>query len=122
MEMITNTLSLLVERWDDPGDYPNALAAGPLPSYEYIAGLEGELRLLLSEEELAEYSFRESEGEVQEYLSRLVEEAGLLPAGILRVKTWTHQVKKTIGSEKVLVLWDEDGDIEVDFEAFSEPE
>lgn len=39
----TSTLSLLIERWDDPGDYPNALAGGPLPSHNYPAGIEGEL-------------------------------------------------------------------------------
>jgi hypothetical protein len=43
MKIISDTLSALVETWDDPGDYPNALAAGPLPSYDYLAGVEGEL-------------------------------------------------------------------------------
>jgi hypothetical protein len=43
MKIISDTLSALVETWDDPGDYPNAIAAGPLPSYDYLAGVEGEL-------------------------------------------------------------------------------
>ena len=35
MKIISNDLYCRIEMWDDPGDYPNALAAGPLPSYGY---------------------------------------------------------------------------------------
>lgn len=35
MKIIINDLYCQIERWDDPGDYPNGLAAGPLPSYNY---------------------------------------------------------------------------------------
>ncbi|NDD54517.1 hypothetical protein EBZ39_11690 [bacterium] len=35
MKIISNDLYCQIERWDDPGDYPNGLAAGPLPSYSY---------------------------------------------------------------------------------------
>lgn len=38
-----STLTLLIERWDDPGDYPNALASRPLPSRYYPSDIEGEL-------------------------------------------------------------------------------
>jgi hypothetical protein len=42
IKVISNTLEVEWERWDDPGDYPNAVASGPLPSYDY-AIVEGEL-------------------------------------------------------------------------------
>lgn len=32
MKLVENTLSLEIETWDDPGDYPNAVAFSPLPS------------------------------------------------------------------------------------------
>lgn len=35
MKVIHNDLYCRPEWWDDPGDYPNGLAAGPLPSYAY---------------------------------------------------------------------------------------
>jgi hypothetical protein len=35
MKIISNDLYCGIERWDDPGDYPNGLASGPLPSYNY---------------------------------------------------------------------------------------
>jgi len=54
MKTISDTLSPLVEEWSDPGDYPNAVAAGPLPSQEYLAGVEGELKLELTDQEMLE--------------------------------------------------------------------
>lgn len=53
MRTITDTLDTVVGTWDDPGDYPNAVASGPLPSYDYVEDVEGELVLELSDEELA---------------------------------------------------------------------
>lgn len=43
MKIISDTLAAVVERWDDPGLYPNSLAQGPLPSYDYVAEVEGEV-------------------------------------------------------------------------------
>jgi hypothetical protein len=56
MKVIKDTLEPLMETWDDPGDYPNALAAGPLPSYNYFAGVDGDIILELTAEELADYA------------------------------------------------------------------
>jgi hypothetical protein len=41
MQVISNTLKPIIETWDDPGDYPNGLAQGPLPSRKSLAGCEG---------------------------------------------------------------------------------
>lgn len=43
MKTTKNTLEISVDTWSDPGDYPNALAASPLPSYDYVDGIDGEL-------------------------------------------------------------------------------
>lgn len=43
MKIISNTLDPCIERWDDPGDYPNNCVSGPLPSYDYVAEIEGEV-------------------------------------------------------------------------------
>ena len=55
MHIVNNTLKLVVENFEDPGDYPNALASGPLPSYKYIAGVDGEVIIELDQEELTAY-------------------------------------------------------------------
>lgn len=54
MKIVSDTLEPLVETWSDPGDYPNAVAQSPLPSYDYLAGVEGELKLELTDEEMTE--------------------------------------------------------------------
>ena len=55
MRIVKDTLEVLVETWDDPGDYPSNAGAGPLPSYKYVAGMEGELVIELSAKELVEF-------------------------------------------------------------------
>ena len=57
--VIDDTLEEIFERWEDPGDYPNGLAAGPLPSYDYFAGIGGWLVIALTDPEVRQY---EAEG------------------------------------------------------------
>jgi hypothetical protein len=47
MKTISETLALEIERWDDPGDYPSNAGSGPLPSYDYIAGVVGDITIKL---------------------------------------------------------------------------
>ena len=54
MKVIKNTLDTVIERWDDPGDYPNGLAGGPLPSKNFVSGIEGSITVQLDEEEMGE--------------------------------------------------------------------
>jgi len=54
MKVIKNTLELVMERWDDPGDYPNGLAGGPLPSKDFVSRFEGSITVRLDEEEMGE--------------------------------------------------------------------
>lgn len=55
MKILKNTLKIEVDTWSDPGDYPNALASGPLPSHSYVAGVDGEVVIELDDEDLSAY-------------------------------------------------------------------
>ena len=99
MKEIKNTLEIELDQWDDPGDYPNALAAGPLPSYTFLAGLDGEVQVELTDEELASYNECP-----EDFLS---EELDIdLPRGILSV-TWERELK---GNILTLTATDVEGD------------
>jgi hypothetical protein len=52
MKILHNTLRAVVETWQDPGDYPNALAQGPLPDRKYLAGVDGKLVVELTYNEM----------------------------------------------------------------------
>lgn len=55
MRIVSNTLEAEVDTWDDPGDYPNAVASGPLPSYNFISAVNGSVVLELTPREFSEY-------------------------------------------------------------------
>ena len=42
MKITRNTLEVVIGTWDDPGDYPNSLASGPLPSRDFVEEIGGE--------------------------------------------------------------------------------
>lgn len=96
---IKDNLKPLIETWDDPGDYPNALAAGPLPSHKYVEGIEGELVIELVADEYQE--FQETlEAESLDFWVREVLYYAL-PEGVLSAE-W--QLDKTEpGSEATLI-------------------
>ena len=58
---IKNTLTPTLDRWDDPGDYPNSLASGPLPSHDYVESIEGEIVFQLTDEEIQDYEDSEED-------------------------------------------------------------
>ena len=51
MNIISDTLKPVIERWDDPGDYPSGAGSGPLPSHDYVAEIEGEIVMELEGED-----------------------------------------------------------------------
>jgi len=61
MKVLRNTLEVEIETWDDPGDYPSGAGSGPLPSYNYVACVSGEIELELEAED--EVSFKEIRGD-----------------------------------------------------------
>ena len=52
MTIITSSLKELLNRFDDPGDYPNGLAGGPLPSRIYVADVTGRVVIECTPDEL----------------------------------------------------------------------
>lgn len=54
MKIIKDTLRPVIERWDDPGDYPSSAGSGPLASYDYVAEVEGEIVLEMESNDFIE--------------------------------------------------------------------
>lgn len=71
MRIISNTLDVEIQKWSDPGDYPNSAAGEPLPSYDYVSDVNGEVRVELSTEEVLEFQEAREAGEVQDWVSNL---------------------------------------------------
>jgi hypothetical protein len=58
------------ERWDDPGDYPNGLAGGPLRSRTFVAEIKGRLVVQFEPKDLAQIEAETLTREVaQDYLA-----------------------------------------------------
>ena len=75
MKTISDTLSLVIDRWDDPGDYPNSLAAGPLPSYDQVCDIEGSITIELepSDIEAMDEEQRKDQAHIIEYILEEIE-------------------------------------------------
>lgn len=100
MKIVKDTLEPLVDTWSDPGDYPNAVASGPLPDYDYLAGVEGEVVVELTTEEFARYQ------ECPEDFLR--EELDVrMPDGIL---SWELQVDKVEGTTLTISVLEVEAD------------
>lgn len=110
---VKSTLKPVMDRWEDPGDYPSGAGSGPLPSYDYIAELSGDVRIELTEAEAVELRAAIDDDGLDDWISaRDIE----LPNGVLSVQ-WEH--KLIDGPPAVLVLTP-DG-IEIDPDYSSDP-
>lgn len=105
MKITSNTLEPLIEEWSDPGDYPNAVAQSALPSYDYLAGMEGELVLELTDDELIEMLHTLEDESLDFWMQEVVEYR--LPSGILSA-SW--QIDKMEGNVVTLSVTDVEGD------------
>ena len=54
MKTIEDGLKLELDTWDDPGDYPSNAGSGPLPSYTFVAGVEGKIVVELEDVDTVE--------------------------------------------------------------------
>lgn len=110
MKILSDTTEPLIETWDDPGDYPSNAGAGPLPSYNYIAGIEGEVKVQLSNHEHVEFlEFLQDEP----LHFWLIEVLGYeYPEGISEAK-WRYQANPHLDTV-TLTIWSEDTDPVVD--------
>ena len=75
MRIIENTLEVVVEHWDDPGDYPSNAGAGPLPSTSELV-LSGDVVVELTAGEILDL--------VREYVTEGIE----CPPGVSHVAKW----------------------------------
>lgn len=88
MKIISDTLQPVFETWDDPGDYPSNAGGGPLPSYQYLDGVDGEIRLELNQDELLKLQGAKEAGQLKEWVERLDIS---LPDGIISA-TWDVEI------------------------------
>lgn len=87
MKIIKNDFSLEFDTWDDPGDYPNGVASGPLPSYDYVCEVNGEILMEIEPEDVeCEFTHLHDAG-VEDQLQELASEHADIPSGI-RVTEW----------------------------------
>jgi hypothetical protein len=47
MKVINNSLTPVIDRWSDPGDYPSGAGSCALPSYDYIEYYDGTVEIKL---------------------------------------------------------------------------
>jgi len=95
MKVIKNTLDLVMERWDDPGDYPNGLAGGPLPSEDFVSGIDGSITVQLDEAEMREA--------VEFYMEDRTNDIDYEVPGI-RVQSWA--IERIMGNRVTLYVED----------------
>ena len=83
MKILKDTLQTSIETWEDPGDYPSAAGSYPLPSYDYIEEVCGEVQVELNDEELQVLKTAIDEGWVSEWSEELELD---MPDGVSSIK------------------------------------
>ena len=74
MKIIECSLALAIDRWDDPGDYPSGAGSGALPSYDYVAGIDGSVTVELEPSDLE--ALEGSEGDMDAIKDYIIESLG----------------------------------------------
>jgi len=107
MKVVKSTLAAHWEHWDDPGDYPNALASGAQPDREFINGMDGQAVVKLSAAEFYEFIEAGEAGpsELLWWLNELAEKLNILPPEIGVVLRWQCQVEPTIVPDDAVASW-----------------
>lgn len=108
MKIIENTLELVVDTWDDPGDYPSNAGQSPLASYQYVSGCDGELTLDLSASEYSRLKRAIEEDGMQDFINDLLDNTNICN-GISHVIKWYYTVRGTLLRPNI-VLWINDKD------------
>jgi hypothetical protein len=83
MKILKNEFGIEWDSWDDPGDYPCGAGGSPLPSYNYICDIPGELVIELEPSD-------EIDPEKDD-MGELANEHADLPSGV-RVSDWAWSV------------------------------
>ena len=68
MKIIKNTLEVITSVWEDPGDYPNVLARGPLPSHLCVEDISGYLLIQVDKADKEDDDYGYSTESLMQYL------------------------------------------------------
>jgi hypothetical protein len=90
MKVLQNSLKLEIDTWDDPGDYPSNAGSGPLPSYDFVVCVDGQLLIELEPEDLSDMIDFDAEYTVKGLQDYLNSNPAMLDPGLaeLTVKRW----------------------------------
>jgi hypothetical protein len=110
MKTVENTLKLELDTWDDPGDYPSNAGSSPLPSYTFVAGIEGKIAVELDDDDVVELPVTVEH--VQAYVD---DNPGEVEHGVpgLTVAKWS--VDKVYGKRVELTVSDADDAFEAEY-------
>lgn len=97
--ILTDTTNPVIERWSDPGDYPNAVASAPLLSYDYVAGIKGKIRVEMQWSDYEEFLDNVECGVLSLWVVKFL--AYEYPDGVISVK-WEYHAS---GGERYGFLW-----------------
>jgi hypothetical protein len=93
MKLLSNNLAAEWERWEDPGDYPSAAGSGPLPSYDYVESISGEIRLELTAEDAANcVGLTAGSGDFNAFVATIDKDLLELPSGVDSVSKWRGEL------------------------------
>jgi hypothetical protein len=118
MKTLSDDTRVLIETWSDPGDYPNAVAQGPLPSYQYVAGIEGEIKVELTWEEYQQFLEAES---LQFWMHEVFDYE--YPDGVCSAE-WQHRVHGVNEDKKpvALIIWADEVEADPNYRGPEPPE
>ena len=115
MKIIENTLEVITSVWEDPGDYPNALARGPLPSHLCVEDISGHLLIQIEKSDKENEDFEDWKPE--EIMEYMMEDINIREQGVL-ITSWQFCPKTHPDSNDAADLdiwkiipykWDSDG-------------
>ena len=99
MKVLSNTLRPVVERWDDPGDYPSGAGSGPLPSRDYVESIEGQVVVGINR---AELDLAEEETVAEVFPAWLADNPGEINHDVPTLKVRKWRVKRLNGLRATL--------------------
>lgn len=109
MKTIEDSLKLELDTWDDPGDYPSGAGSGPLPSYTFVAGIEGKVVMELEDGDTVELPI--TAASVQRYVD---DNPGEVRHDVLGLTVAKWNVDKVDGKRIELTVSDADGAFEAE--------
>lgn len=110
MRTTKETLKFEFDTWDDPGDYPSGAGGGPLPSYSFVAGVAGQLTVVLDASETRQIAGLELEG-ISNWINENPDDVEYNLSGLNKVRRWVATVvaRREDGTAELTLEVDPDG-------------